>query len=72
MSLPPSTGGHLVLNSVSVLSELVTGYCSGKAEPEFFKVKLSLSIWCKNSYRRCGQGLAQLFGEACLPWNGVG
>lgn len=37
MSLPPSTGGHLVLNSVSVLSELVTGYCSGKTELEFFK-----------------------------------
>ena len=39
MSLPPSTGGHLVLNNVSVLSELATGYCSGKAEPGLFQGK---------------------------------
>ena len=38
-SLPPSIGGHLVLNNVSVLSELVTGYCSGKEEPGLFQGK---------------------------------
>ena len=38
-NLPPSIGGHLVLNNVSVLSELVTGYCSGKEEPGLFQGK---------------------------------
>ena len=35
----------------------------GRQNQDYFKVKLSLSIWCKNSYRSCGQGLAQLFGK---------